>query len=172
MRSASIAKNALKLRKSENPRINQKLELFLSMNKHLRLAFIIAPLLLVGGFIAAEYYSKYTNSQKKYHQLTVQGKCDIFHAECQLNGAGLELKITDKNGTTQLKSNHPLSTAAIAVVDNDKEKPSNLQADDTRQSWIINTARYASPKDIMSNKIRLIVSVDDEFFFSEFTSSN
>ncbi len=141
------------------------------MNKHLRLAFIIAPLLLVGGFIAAEYYNKYTNSLKKYHHLAVQGVCDIFNGECKLQGAGLELKISNSNGTTHLNSNHPLSTAAIAVVDNDQEKPRNLQSDDTRQSWIINTARYASKKEASSNQIRLIVSVDDEFFFSEFTST-
>ena len=140
------------------------------MNTHLRLAFVIAPLLLVGGFIAAEYYDKYTNSKKKYHRLSIQGMCDIFNGKCKLSGAGLILDISDNNGTTNLKANHPLSSAAIAMVNNDEEKPTNLQPDDSRQNWIVNTARYISEESHSETLLRLIVSVDDEFFFSEFTS--
>ena len=143
----------------------------MKMNKHTKLAILIAPFLAIGGYVATDYYDKYKINQTRYHQITVQGDCDIEKGKCLLKGAGLLLEYSRNGTVTHLESNFPLDTAAIAIVNHEDEAPHNLTPASDKKNWTIDTADYSIPATNQPLKIRLIVSANDHLFFSEFENS-
>ena len=141
------------------------------MNKHSKLAIIIAPFLAIGGYIATDYYDKYQTDKKRYHNITVQGKCDIDTGPCLLEGAGLTLEYTIKGDITNIESNYPLGSAAIGISNNGDDKPFNLIPQDDRKNWTINTANYKQSLSTNEMAIRLVVTAKGHTFFSEFSNT-
>ena len=138
------------------------------MNKHKKLAFIVAPFLAIGGYIAADYYDRYQVDKKRYHNLIIEGKCDIDQGPCLLKGAGLILEYTIVGELTNIEANHPLGAAAIGMSDN--EKPYSLEPKIDKKNWTIPTATYKNST-TESAVIRLVVTAKDHTFFSEFSNS-
>ncbi len=139
------------------------------MNKHKKLAFMIAPFLAIGGYILADYYDKYQVDKKRYHTLKTEGKCNIDQGPCLLKGAGLILEYTIKGELTNIEANHPLGAAAISMSGD--EKPFNLEPKIDKKNWTIPTLTF---KKLTTNndKIRLVVTAKDHTFFSEFSNTN
>lgn len=137
------------------------------MNKHTKLGIIIAPFLAIGGYVAADYYTLNQQEKQRYHKLHLQSNCDLSTAACVLKGGGLELSLSDNNGITQIQSNHPLTSAAIAMVNNNKEKPNNLKAGSNKTLWTIATTAYAK-KGNTPYRLRIAITANDHIFFSEF----
>ena len=138
------------------------------MNKHKRLAFIVAPFLAIGGYIIADTYDKYQVDKKRYHTLKIEGKCDIDQGPCLLKGAGLILEYTIKGELTNIEANHPLGAAAISMTDD--EKPFNLEPKIDKKNWTIPTTSFKSPT-IKDGAIRIVVTAKDHTFFSEFSTT-
>ena len=49
-----------------------------TMNKHTRLAFMVAPILAVIGYIGADYYKEAEAEMTKIIQLVPEGHCDVI----------------------------------------------------------------------------------------------
>ena len=139
------------------------------MNKHIKLAIVIAPFLAIGGYIATDYYDTYQVNKKRYHTITVEGQCDIDTGPCLLKGAGLILEFSKNGEVTNLEANYPLSTAAIGMLGSDE--PTNLTPDTSKKNWSVNTSTYMKSVKSDGNAIRVLVSAKDHFFFSEFSST-
>ena len=130
---------------------------------------MVAPFLAIGGYIAAHYYDTYQKDKKRYHNLAIEGKCDIDQGPCLLKGAGLILEYTIKGDLTNIEANHALGAAAIGMSDD--EKPFNLEPKIDKKNWTIPTATFRNSTN-NSGTVRLVVTTQDHTFFSEFSSSN
>ena len=141
------------------------------MNKHTKTAVIVAPFLAIGGYIATDYYDQYKTDQKRYHNITVQGDCDIVRGPCLLEGAGLILEYTIKGEMTNLEANYPLGSAAIGMKGAETDKPFNLTPSGDQKNWLIDTSTYTGSNLTSDATIRLVVTAKGHSFFSEFSST-
>ncbi len=141
------------------------------MSKHKKLAIIIAPFLAIGGYVATDYYDKHQTNKKRYHNIKIQGKCDIDRGPCLLEGAGLILEYTIKGDLTNIEANYPLGSAAISMKVGDNEKPFNLTPVSNKKNWTIQTSTYKHSETASSETIRLVVTAKNHTFFSEFSST-
>ncbi len=141
------------------------------MNRHTKTAIMVAPFLAIGGYIATDYYDQYKTDQKRYHNITIQGECDVASGPCTLEGAGLILEYTINDQMTNLESNYPLTTAAIGMKGIAEDKPYNLTPSGDQKNWQINTSSYTDSSLSSSAVIRLIVTAKGHSFFSEFSST-
>ena len=140
------------------------------MNKHKKLAFIVAPFLAIGGYIAADYYDRFQVDKKRYHTLKIEGKCDIDQGPCLLKGAGLILEYTIVGELTNIEANHPLGAAAIGMKGGEVEKPFSLEPKIDKKNWTIPTLEFKNSS-TNSGTVRLVVTAKDHTFFSEFSNS-
>lgn len=138
------------------------------MHKHTKAAIIVAPFLAIGGYIAADYYHKYTMEERIYHNLAIEGKCDIDQGVCLLKGAGLILKYSVQGDETNIESNHPLATAQIGMANEvEVESPKDLIPDSERKNWKIKKSEYFSGKE----SVILSVTTQGHVFNGKFSSS-
>jgi len=138
------------------------------MNKHTKLGIIVAPFLAIGGYIAADYYQQHKMEKKIYHNLLVEGKCDIDQGSCLLKAYGLILKYTVQDGVTNIESNHPLATAQIGMADETGvDSPKDLVPDTERKNWKIKKTEYFSGK----KSVILSATTKGQVFNGKFSST-
>jgi hypothetical protein len=63
------------------------------MNLHTQVAIVVAPFLLIGGYVATDYYLIDKAEKNNLFKLTVQGKCHILDEKCTLNYTKRKRKI-------------------------------------------------------------------------------
>jgi len=138
----------------------------------MKLAIIIAPFLLVGGYIAGDYYEEKKAASKNLFQMKVDGKCDIVSDKCTLKHEKLTLNLSDKNGFTQIDSNYALDSAGLSIIESSsKELQYPLTPDIGRTYWQASTELASLSETSPELKIRIIVTVNKGFYFSEFITS-
>lgn len=111
------------------------------MNPHLKIAFIIAPILAIGGYGIAEFY--YTQFTKAVTAPS-QTQCKILKNPCTLTRGDLSLILSlhknqeNKLNGIKLDSNHGLNGLFLGWVSHNKTEhaPQPMTAL-TRQNWVI-----------------------------------
>ncbi len=140
------------------------------MNKHTKLAFMVAPILAVIGFIAADYYEENEASQVKIVQLAPEGHCDIANKNCVLISGDFKINVSDEAGVTEVNSTFPLDSATLFLVDkSDKMTAYPLGMKKSPYYWRSNTPLgdlLANPGD--SYKLRLIAKIKGGQYIGEF----
>jgi hypothetical protein len=91
------------------------------MNKHTRTAFMVAPILAVIGYIAADYYEEDQAEKEKVIQLVPFEDCDVINQECILRAGDFEVNVFDKDNLTTVNSTFPLDSATIFLVDKNNQ---------------------------------------------------
>jgi len=141
------------------------------MNRHTKMAIFITPFLIIGGYIAADYYAQDQQKNKNLFPLSVQGLCDITQAPCILSNPQLTMTLSDHSGDTQIQSDHPLETVILSIVNTDnKEIRYQMTADKDQQSWTSKTQLISWFSHSSIVKIRLIAHVNKGYYFAEFHS--
>ena len=141
------------------------------MNKHTKMAILIAPFLIVGGYIAADYYAQEQDKSKNIFQLSLQGQCDLTRNPCILSNAQLALTLSDRDGVTKIDSNHPLEEVILSFVNvYDKEIRYKMKSDESQQYWQAKTEASSLLIQSSELKMRLISIVNNGYYFSEFYS--
>ena len=142
------------------------------MNKHLRLAFMVAPFLAVFGFIGADYVEENAASQEKIIELTVDGHCDIINQSCVLKSEDFKINILDEAGVTTANATFPLDSATLFLVDkNNNMKAYPLGMKESPYYW-----RSETPlRTLVSNegeqyKLRLIAKIKGGQYIAEFNT--
>lgn len=139
------------------------------MNKHMKLAFMVAPILAIVGFIAADFYEENEASQEKIVQLVPEGHCDIVNKNCVLISGEFKINVSDEAGVTEVNSTFPLDSATLFLVDkSDKMTPYPLGMKSPHY-WLSNTplgGLLANQGD--SYKLRLIVKIKGGQYIGEF----
>jgi hypothetical protein len=140
------------------------------MNKHMKLAFMVAPILAVIGFIGADYYEEAEASSTKIIQLSPEGHCDILNKSCVLVSGEFKINVSDEAGVTEVNSTFPLDSATLFLVDkSDKMTPYPLGMKKSPYYWRNNTPLsklIANQGD--SYKLRLIAKIKGGQYIGEF----
>jgi hypothetical protein len=142
-----------------------------TLNPQLKVAIFIAPLLLIGGFIAMDYYAKEDPTDNALYQLhPVNEHCNFSSNSCRFSNNDLQLSVTleerldNGSNTIRVVSEQVLKGVAIALADIDDEStPQNMIADDDRRHWRIN---IQVPPTIFPY-LRLVVSTDKGLYYAE-----
>lgn len=142
------------------------------MNKHLKLAFMVAPILAVVGYIAADYYEENEAAQAKIIQLAPEGHCDIANKNCVLVSGDFKVNISDdaQLGITEINTTFPLDSATLFLVDkSDKMTPYPLGMQKSPYYWRSETplrGLLANKGD--SYKLRIIMKIKGGQYIGEF----
>jgi len=140
------------------------------MNRHLKVAFMVAPFLAVFGFIGADYYNENKASQTKIIELKPEGHCDIINQSCVLKSGDFKVNISDKEGITEVNSTFPLDSATLFLVDAaDQITPYPLGMKDSPYYWKNHTElRKLTSNKGDSYKLRLIAKIKGGNYIAEF----
>lgn len=142
------------------------------MNKHTKIAILVAPVLAVLGYAATDMYSEHQAAEKRVFVMQPQAPCDIKAEKCVLQSGEFLLSFSDKNGETVINSTYPLDTATLFIVDN--------QDDATGYQLGMSTSPYywRAKTDLgerisatgSSQKMRIIANIKGGSYISEFTT--
>jgi hypothetical protein len=140
------------------------------MNKHTRTAFILAPILAVIGYIAADYYEEDQAEKKKVIQLVPFGSCDVLNQQCLLKAGNFEMNVFDKDNLTTVNSTFPLDSATIFLVDkNNQPTAYPLGMIQSPYYWHSETnLRELIGDSGQSYKLRLVANIKGGSYISEF----
>lgn len=140
------------------------------MNRHLKVAFMVAPILAVIGYIGADYYNEHQAAQEKTIQLLPEGHCDVINQSCVLKSGEFKINVSDKGGVTEVNSTFPLDSATLFLVDkHDKMIPYPLGMQKSPYYWQNKTdLRSLVSKKGDSYKLRLIAKIKGGQYISEF----
>ena len=140
------------------------------MNKHTKIAFMVAPILAVIGFIAADYYKEDQASKDKIIQLVPFGHCDVINENCILKAGDFEVNVFDKKGMTTVNSTFPLDSAFLFLVDKDNNATQyQLGMVQSPYYWHARTQLRSFTGQInQSYKLRLIMNIKGGRYIAEF----
>jgi len=140
------------------------------MNKHLKVAFMVAPILAILGFVGADFYEESEAEKEKFIQLVPEGHCDIINNSCVLKSGEFKVNISDEEGITEVNSTFPLDTATLFLVDKDDNMtayPLGMQK--SPYYWRSKTHLNSFvPNKGDSYKLRLIAKIKGGEYISEF----
>ncbi len=110
------------------------------MNKHTKLAIVIAPFLAIGSYIATGYYAdakmQKAFGKERYLKLLPQGKCQIRAGNCKMKNGDFRLNLEQTPQGIHLATTHPISNAVISLVtDINQEKLYKLKQDKNALNW-------------------------------------
>ncbi len=144
----------------------------MSMNRDTKLAFFLAPFLLVGGYIASDQYLEYkANQEKNIYQLSIQNGCDIFAGQCILESGEMLISITDESGLTRANTSFPVDSVAISLVYNTGDETIYVfDKSGNEQYWQKETDfRSAIIQDKLAEKLRILVKIKGSMYLAEFS---
>lgn len=143
------------------------------MSKHTKLAILIAPVLLIAGFIASDYYVEQQAAKDKVYYLTQQNNCDVLADKCVLESGKFLISVSDDQGTTRINSTFPLDTVVLMLVSNDNsQQVYQLAMAANPYYWQAKTALRESIKQVgNSRKMRLVATIKGGRYISEFVST-
>jgi len=142
------------------------------VNKHTKIAILIAPILAVLGFAATDMYREHQASQKRIFVMQVQDKCDINANQCVLKSDQFLLSLSNENGDTVINSTYPLDTATLFVVDSNNQAYSHpLGMTTSPYYWRAKTdLEQQLATRGARQKLRIIANIKGGSYISEFTS--
>jgi len=141
------------------------------MNRDKKLAIILAPFLLVGGYVVSDLYIESKAHEIRLFELKSAEKCDMFDGNCILQSGDMQINITDENSITKANTSFPVDTVAISLVYNDgKEVIYGLDEAANPQYWERETdIRSALTQSKTATKLRVVIKSKGNTYFSEFS---
>jgi len=140
------------------------------MNKHMKVAFMVAPFLAILGYVGADFYNENQAAKTKIIQLVPEGHCDIINQSCVLKSGEFKVNVSDEGGVTEVNSTFPLDSATLFLVDKDNNMtayPLGMQK--SPYYWRSNTQlRSLVSNNGDSYKLRLIAKIKGGQYISEF----
>jgi len=145
------------------------------MNKHLKIAIFVTPVLIILGYFAAGSFTEPEVEEKPVKpvvQLKPSEDCDIMNDNCKLNVSGLKVNVFNNEHLTSIKTTRALDGATIFLVDeNDNATPFKMAMIQNPYYWHAQTnLNELVERRGQSHKLRLIVEIEGRNFISEFTT--
>lgn len=143
------------------------------MNRHTKLAIFLAPLLVVGGYIASDYYAEYQASKDKYYQLSVKEHCDILSGRCILQSGELLLSFSDESGVTKLNTTFPIDSVSLMLVNDDSsQRLYEMEMAESPYYWQVATdLRTSISQPGQYRKLRVVAKIKGGHYLAEFIST-
>ena len=142
------------------------------MNKHTKLALILAPFLTIGGYIAAGYYADMQTGKEQFLKLIPENECKITQGDCKMANGKFRLNLASKEEGIHLATTHPIDHAVISLATgSSKEKLYKLDQNKDRLNWkseselLRQTLNNASHDGTL--KIRLLLTIRKTSYLAE-----
>ncbi len=136
------------------------------MNKHQKLAMLVAPFLIIGGYVAADYYAAAqarAEMDNKAGRLTTVDGCNLQVNKCTLQKGNLEMKLMldpDDQHQLLLVSNEALEGVSLAL---DNTEPAKMTLNGDNQHWKIGLTAPVKA----NTTLKLITSINEVLYFIE-----
>lgn len=139
------------------------------MNRDQKIALFLAPFLLVGGYVATDFYMGSREQPVELFQLEAAGDCRPFDGDCILRSGDMQVNITDADGLTTVNSSYPADSVALSLVYRDgREVVYGLDPLANPQYWQQETAiREAITAARSADSLRIVVQVEGSHFLGE-----
>jgi len=140
------------------------------MNKHTKIAILVAPILTILGFALADLWEESEAQIVRAFKLVPFGSCDVTNQKCILKSGEFEVNVMDSNGVTTINSTYPIDTATLFLVDKKNQATHyRLGMKDSPYYW----KRETPLSSLITNKgdrykLRLIIEIKGGKYFSEF----
>ncbi|QUM81026.1 hypothetical protein HWV01_12405 [Moritella sp. 5] len=142
------------------------------MNKHTKVAVLVAPLLAVLGYIASDYLIENDADKAKLITLIPESSCEVLAGGCVLISGDFKINVFDKAGSTVVNSTFPLDEAVLFLVDEDNTATAfPLSQVQSNYYWQAQTPLRELARTSTSYKLRLIASIKGGDYISEFETS-
>ncbi|KXO12476.1 hypothetical protein AKG98_3669 [Moritella sp. JT01] len=142
------------------------------MNKHTKVAVLVAPLLAVLGYIASDYFIENDADKTKLITLIPESSCEVLVGGCVLISGNFKVNVFDKAGSTVVNSTFPLDEAVLFLVNEDNTATAfPLSQVQSNYYWQAQTPLRELARTSTSYKLRLIASIKGGDYISEFETS-
>lgn len=91
------------------------------MNRHLKLAFFLAPFLILGGYLLSDFYLEDQANKLRLFQMQPFGHCDVYNQKCILQSGEFKINVMHENGISTVNTTYPLDTATLFLVDDENK---------------------------------------------------
>jgi hypothetical protein len=106
------------------------------MNKHTKIAVLIAPFLAIGGYVASGYYLDSIADKEQLLKLKLEAPCNLIQSPCKLTADHLLLELSLKDNRLSLATSHPLNQATVSILNTaDNESVHRLTTADKGHKW-------------------------------------
>lgn len=140
------------------------------MNKHTKIAILVAPILTILGFALADLWEESEAQQKRAFELVPFGHCDVTNQKCILKSGEFEINVMDEKGITTVNSTFPIDKSTLFLVNKEGQASAfPLGMKDSPYYWKRETplGTYVEKKG-ESYKLRIIVEIKGGKYFAEF----
>lgn len=146
------------------------LDKYFRLSRHTKLALIMAPILLVGGYIAADYYESRQDADDQVYQMEKKSVCNLRGAGCEFTilefEVALSAKPTESGGSLfVLKTSEAVQAVNLEVLHGgESDRPRSMLADSNDvNKWVLD-----SPVPFGSvSEFHLVISTGKAFLFAE-----
>lgn len=142
----------------------------------MKIAIVVAPFLLIGGYIAADYYQSSKESEileaaaKKTaaFRLERDPACQLPTGKCVLKKNNLLLTLGVDRDSYHLQSSHALDGVTLGLAQYDRvTQPVQMQPDQDRKGWHTLMRPLSNLKLDSPLLLRLAVEQDDVRYYAE-----
>lgn len=144
------------------------------MNRHTKMAILIAPVLAIGAYIASDFYLAHQADKAKVIPLSIETTCDVLAGKCVLVSGEFKANVYDEQGKTTINSTYPLDSGTLFLVDSsDQATAYPLQMSDSPYYWFSDTPlRDNITAQGETHKMRLVLKIKGGQYISEFYTQN
>ena len=149
---------------------------YLAVNRHLKVAFVVAPFLLIGGYIIADYFQ--TSKERDYleargpqfdaYELKLVNGCEPAEGECRLVSGNLNLKLSVSGGRYRVVSSHVLDNVTMGLAQEDRESRAQaLTPHEGQRQWSTPVRRLTNLKMDKPLYIRMVAKSNDIQYYAQ-----
>ncbi|MCL1079315.1 hypothetical protein D5R81_14635 [Parashewanella spongiae] len=144
------------------------------MNRHTKVAILIAPILAIAGYILSDTYIENQAQEQRVFALNSESECDVLAKRCVLSAGELKINVYDEHGITFINSTFPLDKATLFLVDqHDQATSYPLAMEKSAYYWSRQTPLRNNLNDKnYKQKIRLIAQIKGGQYIGEFNTNS
>jgi len=141
-------------------------------NKHVVIAFIVAPILAVIAYFGVDYMvaeKPHAAQAGASYKLATRANCDHQSGMCRMVNGDVELNLAwqAESRTLLAESNLPVQGIKLAVGDPNHSLPVDFEmVDSTAMKWQLLLSNVPHP----GEAINMVMSLNDSFYFGETTA--
>lgn len=149
------------------------LKWFFGLNRHLRIAILIAPFLGIGGYGLADYFlAPKQERETQFFELVAEGQCNLTINQCKFKHEKLEVSLVREAASEEgllridVRTNQPLRGVKFALVQGGTEQKLYAEQTVTLQNWIAEFPQHALKSRHVT--FRLALAKTGRIFIAEF----
>jgi hypothetical protein len=147
------------------------------MSPHVKAATIIAPFLLIGGYIAADYFQ--TSKEEKLltseaqntsaYELELPSKCEIPEAPCVFRKEGLVISVKSDIRNFYIESNQKLKGVTLGLAQSDRvTRGITMQSSSDNTHWLTPIRKLSNLNSELPLLMRIALVSNGTRYYAEF----